>query len=190
MSAKTPASLRKALAFRAVELSLRLAPQERPEERIVEQVVLPLKEEIAEVEQFTPQERSPDRIVKDMADIPVPQEMEELVAVVQEVAQFVPQEECATADRRANCGPVYSTKIIEVLKLVPRERAQQRIDQQIVELLIPQILEQIVEVGLAPQARVQRIDEQFVEVPVSQITKDSVEKFKIAPQEQFSEKDL
>ena len=35
-----------------------------------------------------------------------------------------------------------------VLKLVPRERVQQRIDEQIVELPVPQILEKIVEVGV------------------------------------------
>ena len=76
VSAKTPASLRKALAFRAVELSLRRAPRERAHERIVEQVVLPLKEEIAEGVQSTPLKRGPDRIGKQMADMSVPPGME------------------------------------------------------------------------------------------------------------------
>ena len=45
MSVKTSASLRKALVFRAVELSLRSAARERTQERFVEQIVSPLKEE-------------------------------------------------------------------------------------------------------------------------------------------------
>ena len=44
--------------------------------------------------------------------------------------------------------------------------------QQIVELLIPPIVEQIVEVGLVPQERVQRVDEHMVEVLVPAISED------------------
>ena len=50
---------------------------------------------------------------------------------------------------------------VEVVKLVPTERVQRLIDAS----PIPQIMEEIVEVELAPQARVQRIDEQIVEEP-------------------------
>ena len=69
MSVKTSASLRKALALRVVELSFRPAPRERTHERCVEWIVLPLKEEIVEELQLIPQERGPDRIAKQMADI-------------------------------------------------------------------------------------------------------------------------
>ena len=44
--------------------------------------------------------------------------------------------------------------------------------QQIVELLVPPIVEQIVEVRLVPQERVQRVDEQVVEVLVPAISED------------------
>ena len=47
------------------------------------------------------------------------------------------------------------------------------------ELLIPENLEQIIEVGLAPRARVQRIDE------LPQLTDDSVEEFDSASRERF-----
>ena len=77
---------------RAVELTLRLPRRERINERFVEQIVLPDKEEIAEKLQFTPQERGPDRIAKQMADILVPPSLEETVPVVQEVAKLGPQE--------------------------------------------------------------------------------------------------
>ena len=43
-------------------------------------------------------------------------------------------------------------------------------------------------VRLVPHGRVQWIDERIVEVRVPQITEDSVEVFKIVPQEQFSER--
>ena len=60
------------LYFRAVELPLRCTPREGTQGRIVGQNVLPLKEEIAEVVQFTPMKRGPGRIAKQMADIPMP----------------------------------------------------------------------------------------------------------------------
>ena len=76
----------------AVELSLRLPPRERINERFVEQIVLPDKEEIAEKLQFTPQERGPDRIATQMAERLVPPSLEEIVPVVQEGAKLGRQE--------------------------------------------------------------------------------------------------
>ena len=75
VSAKTPTSLRKSLAFRAVELSLRFAPRGRTQERVVEQDVLPLKEEIAEVMSFTPLKRGVEQAT-------VPQFLEDTVEVL------------------------------------------------------------------------------------------------------------
>ena len=86
------------MAFRAVELSLGRAPRERAQERIVEHVVLPHREEVAEVMQFAPLERGPDPVAKQMTDIPMPPDMVEIVAVVQEVARLVPQEEVQRID--------------------------------------------------------------------------------------------
>ena len=54
------------------ELSLRLAPRERVHERVVVQIVLPLKEEIVGELHLTPQERGLDRIAKQLADILLP----------------------------------------------------------------------------------------------------------------------
>ena len=68
LSAKTPTSLRQALAFRAVELSLILAPRERAQGRIVEQVGLLFKEETGRGMQFTPLNRGPDPLAKQMPD--------------------------------------------------------------------------------------------------------------------------
>ena len=64
------------------------------------------------------------------------------------------------------------------------------IKSTIVKLHIPQIAEEIVEVGLAPQARVQRIDEEIVEVLIPQIMEAIVEEFQIAPQVQFFGEDV
>ena len=49
-----------ALSFRAVEHSPRPVPRERTHERVVEQIVLPLKQEILEEMQLVPQARGPD----------------------------------------------------------------------------------------------------------------------------------
>ena len=81
-----------------VELSLGRAPRECAQERTVEQVVLPLQEEIADVMQFTTLERGPDRIAKQVADITVAPGLVEIVAVVQEVVKLVPQERVQRID--------------------------------------------------------------------------------------------
>ena len=95
VSAKTPTSLRKALAFRAIELSSRFAPRGRTQERVVEQDVLPLKEEIAEVMSFTPLKRGVEQATvpqlskcfwlrrkqRTVGQVPVPQLLEETVEV-------------------------------------------------------------------------------------------------------------
>ena len=54
-------------------------------------------------------------------------------------------------------------EIVEVVRLVPEERVQQRTDEQ-------------------------TVDEQLVEVPFTQILEEIGEEFKIGPQEQFSER--
>ena len=53
----------------------------------------------------------------------------------------------------------------EVVRLVPRARVQQQIDEQLVKVPSPQVFEEIAEVRSVPRTRVQRIDEQLVEVP-------------------------
>ena len=60
--------------------------------------------------------------------------------------------------------------LIEVVRLVPRERVQQQTDEHSVGVPVSQILEGTVEVvRLVPQARV---NEQIVEVPIPQITEE------------------
>ena len=56
----------------------------------MEQAVLPLKEEIADVMQLTPLKRGPGRIAKQMAHILVLPGMDDIAAVVQEFVQLVP----------------------------------------------------------------------------------------------------
>ena len=107
-----------------------------------------------------------------MVDVPVPPVVEEVVPVVQEedklVNARVPQvlEETAevkwvsqervqqlTAERAPM--PQFLTETVEVVRLVPQEQVQQRIDEQMVEVLVPQVMEVNVDV----------IDEHIVEVP-------------------------
>ena len=114
MAAKTSASLRKAMSFRADELSSRSAPRRRNQERFLEQVVLRLKVDIVNVVQFTQKACGPDRGAMQMADIPVP------------------QGQC-----RISAEGGHLEDVQEVVKLVPQERVQQRTVEQIVELLLP-----------------------------------------------------
>ena len=93
MSAKTTASLRKAVAFRAVELSFRSALRDRTQERFVEQVVLLLKEALAEVTYavLTSEARSRSNREAD-GGYPSAPGVEDSVKVVQEVVKLVPRE--------------------------------------------------------------------------------------------------
>ena len=94
-------SLKKALSFRSVELALRglqstegvheqivdqtvtiTVPQIN--ERVVDSVVLLIKEEIVEVMQLVLVERSKSRVADQMGDVPVPPVTVEIVAVVQD----------------------------------------------------------------------------------------------------------
>ena len=52
--------------FQGDRALLEVCSRERTQQRFVERIVLPLKEEIAEVMQFTPQKRSSDRIGKEV----------------------------------------------------------------------------------------------------------------------------
>ena len=93
----------------------------------------------------------------------------------------------ATVDRRATCGcgeavititsAVIDWQIVELLvpefmevKLVPGERVQQRFDEQIVELLLPQISRQRRSFEILPQEHFsEKICEQIVNVSVPQV---------------------
>ena len=177
VSAKTPASLRKALPLRTVELSLGRAPRERARERIVEQVVVPLKEVIAEVLQFTPLERDPERIAKQMLDIRVPWGMEEILAVVQEVVVFAPTGRVQQRTVEHATVPEFPEQTVEVVP-APTERVHQRTVEQVP---VPQILAETVEVALVPRERVRH---GIVDVPVPQVLEETVEVGRLDPHEQ------
>ena len=134
------------LAIRAVELSLSRAPRQRTHERVVVQVVPPLKESIAEVMQFTPLERGPDGIAKRFGQCP----------------GIGRHSRCATVamcgrDSRGGIGPTLTSatavsvdatmlcvleETVEVGRSVPHERMQLRI----VDVPVSQVLEKMVEV--------------------------------------------
>ena len=59
-------------------------------------------------------------------------------------------------------------EIIEVVRLIPQERVQQRTVEQIVHIPVPQVVEEIAEVvQIIPQERVsKRIIDRIVNVPV------------------------
>ena len=77
-----------------------------------------------------------------------------------------------------------------ILEDTAEERVQQRVGEQIVELPVPQMMEETVDVvRLVPQICVhQRIDEQMVEVTTPQMWEDLVGEFHDAPQEQCMER--
>ena len=183
--------LQTALASRAVELSWRqpgclrrrLVTLERVHERVVEQAValpvLPLKVDVPatqtrwetlEVIQPVLVERIKGRVVDRVADIPVPLAMEEIQAV-QEVVKLVPQERVQQRAVEHVKVPQLLEETVEVV-LAPTERVQLRTVEEIVD--VPQILDETVEVlKLVPKKRVQWIDEQLVEVLIPQISGDS-----------------
>ena len=78
-------TLKRALSFRAVELAFNGRCKSTEIVCAPMQVVLPPKEEIADVVQITHQERRPDRIAKQMADILVLPGMDKVVPLVQDV---------------------------------------------------------------------------------------------------------
>ena len=66
--------------------------------------------------------------------------------------------------------------VVEVVQIIPQERIQQRIVEQIVDVPVPQVVEEILEViKVIPQERVsERIVEQIVDVPVPQVMEEIV----------------
>ena len=98
---KTSASLNKALAFRAFELSLTLSPRERIHECFVEQIVLPLKEEIVGELQLIPQDSGPDQNANQMGGYPGASGHAGSRADRAGVGEVDPTGTRATADRRA-----------------------------------------------------------------------------------------
>ena len=153
VSAKTPTSLRKSLAFRTVELSLRFAPRVRTQERVVEQDVLPLKEEIAEVMSFTPLKRGVEQAT-------VPQFLEDTVEVLlapKETTDCRAGARASTSGRNSRGGrSVPHARLqqwtVDVPVLVPNERVQQR---SVEHVPVPLILKETGEaVTVVPSERV------------------------------------
>ena len=72
-----------------------------------------------------------------------------------------------------------------MIQLIPQERISERIVEHIVDVPVPQMQEQIVEViKVIPQELVsERIVEQIVDVPVPQIVEEIVEVVQIIPLE-------
>ena len=147
-----------------------LVPQERVHGRRIVEVIQTSRVPV-EVIQVVLVERIKDRVADQMVDIPVPPVMEDIVAVVQEVVND---------GSRASCGfasPQTLEETIEVVRLVPR----QRIDEQIVELFIPQMsVDSVGELKILPQEHFkERIIEQIVDVPVPQVDVLEVLEFQV-----------
>ena len=64
--------------------------------------------------------------------------------------------------------PQVMAEIVEVVRVIPQERVQQRTVEQIVDVPVPQVVEEIVEVvQIIPQGRLSvRINDRIVSVPV------------------------
>ena len=78
-------------------------------------------------------------------------------------------------------------EIVKVIKLFPAERISERTVEEIVGMLVPQILEEAVEVVKAgsavhifPQERIsERICEQIVDAPVPHVVDEHVPQFQV-----------
>ena len=65
-------------------------------------------------------------------------------------------------------------KMVEVIQLVPQERIQERIAEQVVDIPLPQIMEEMTEVVLfMPRTRQNRTVEQIVDVSIPQIQEET-----------------
>ena len=116
------------------------APQERIQERTVEETDVPVphvKEEIVEVVRQIPQEQLQGRTMEQTVAVPLPRVMEEIV----KVANIGPQE------RVQNCTlePLVDApdsqiqeKNVEFIQLVPQGRNSDCIDEQITDVSAPQ----------------------------------------------------
>ena len=70
-------------------------------------------------------------------------------------------------------------KTVEVIQLVPQERIQERIAEQVVDIPLPQIMEEMMEVVLfIPRTRQNRTVEQIVDVSIPQIQEETSPKQK------------
>ena len=112
--------------------------------------------------QSTPQERGPERIPKQVVDIPVPPVMEEIMAVGQEEVKWAPTERVQQPTVEQVPMPVPRSMEVTVdVALVPHERGAP------VDAPMPHVLEETVQAGrLVPHERVeQRTAKQIVDVP-------------------------
>ena len=100
------------------------------------------------------------------------------IPTVQEVVQVQEIPELQTVERIEEIVQTVQRPVeqiveqrVEVPKIIPQERVQQRTVEQIVDVPVPQVVEEIVEVAkIIPQERVQqRTVEQVIDVPVPQI---------------------
>ena len=81
-------------------------------------------------------------------------------------------------------------EIVEVIRLVPQERIQERIEEEIIDVSDPQMTEDIVEVvKRIPEERAQNCAvEHIVDVPVPQIRKEIGEEIQCIVQERTSDR--
>ena len=174
MSVQT--ALRTALAFTDVELSVRLVPQERIHERVVEQAVAlsvpQMKEAVVELTQPVPCQRSQERVEEQIVGFLVLPLQEEIVPVGQSTPQERSPERIAKQIVDIPVPLVVEESMAvgqEEVVLAPTDRVQQPTIEQIDD--VPLFLEETVEmVRLVPQERVQWIDEQMVKVPIPTLT--------------------
>ena len=94
----------------------------------------------------------------------------------------------SNVERMVATPPQIMEDIVEVIQLVPQERIQERIVEEIIDVPVPQWIEEMIEVvKLIPQERVEnRTAEQIVDVPVPQIQEELVEVIQLVPHERIS----
>ena len=141
---------------------VKLVPHARVQQRTVEHEPVPqVLEETVEVA-LVPQERVQQRTVD---HVPVPQFLEETVEVA-----LVSHGRMQQRAVEQSCGCTSISGGVrrggEVSPTRTRAATNQRANYHVA---IPQITEQFVEVGLAPQARVQWTVKQILELPIPQI---------------------
>ena len=145
--------------------------------------------EIVDVIQLVPQERIQERIVEETFDVPVPHLMEEIVAGMKHVPQERVQN--GTVDQIvAVAVPRTREETGRVIQLTPQDRISGRIGEQTFDVPIPQIRKEIGErIQLILQGWISDcLTEQIVDAPVRQIREQIVEVLRVMPQERVQQR--
>ena len=106
-----------------------------PNERLVDFPVPQIWEEITEVVSLVPQEYVQRQTDERCVDVPVPPILEDIVEVVRRAPQELVQQ-TTIVDVPL---PHFMEEIVEEFKIVPLEQFSERVGEQIVDVLVPQV---------------------------------------------------